>query len=533
MGLDMDKLLPSIDSIPEKYKINFNSYSSRYLIDGRLEEYPGELSEVSSPIFYREGSEISTPLLGSYPLVDEAIAKKALSAAEKAWDSGMGTWPQMNTGDRITYMREFRKQMALKQDEFALLEMWEIAKPYPACVDEFQRTLQYIDDTIERLEEADLDANAIKSINKFTAQVRRCPLGISLCMGPFNYPLNETFAMLIPALIMGNPVIVKLPRYGCLCSQPLLEAFAQVFPPGVINIINGDGPTIISPILKSGKISVLAFIGATETARILIKQHPFNNRLKTILGLEAKNPAFVFPDCDLELAVNECINGALEFNGQRCTSLKHIWVHQDIAEEFVHKMSSKLSSIKYGMPWEEDVMITPLAEKGKCKQLSQLLEDSVNKGARVHNLNGGKYKYKLFYPAMLYPVTPQMDVYHLEQFGPLIPIGTFKHIDDLKDYLRNCDYGQQASIFTCNPATAASLIDILSNQVSRINLNAQCRRSPDDLPFTGRKNSAEGTLSISDALRSFSLPSLVVANDLGRELFFDIIASKSSEFLRL
>lgn len=97
----------------------------------------------------------------------------------------------------------------------------------------------------------------------------------------------------------------------------------------------------------------------------------------------------------------------------------------------------------------------------------------------------------------------------------------------------NSDYGQQASIFSQSGDRAGLLIDILVNQVSRINLNAQCRRGPDELPFTGRKDSAEGTLSISDALRTFSISSLVVANEYGRDLFLDTIKKGKSKFLKI
>lgn len=111
------------------------------------------------------------------------------------------------------------------------------------------------------------------------------------------------------------------------------------------------------------------------------------------------------------------------------------------------------------------------------------------------NSGGGEIKGNIFYPAVLYPVTREMKIYQVEQFGPVIPISYFSSMEELGDYLADSDYGQQASIFSQSSKEAAHLIDILVNQVSRINLNSQCRRSPDALPFTGRKNSAEGTLS--------------------------------------
>lgn len=516
--LDPDKLFPAWEDIPEEFRIEEFSESLSYLINGEILKASSGI-EVKSPILIRYTDGIRPYRIGAYPDLDKEAALAALDAAEKAWGSGMGEWPQMSIEERIDCMEQFVWRIRPQEKIFALLEMWEIARPYTACQDEFQRTIKYIEDTIRALREMEKEAWAVERAGDYIYQVRRYPLGVCLCMGPYNYPLNETFAMLIPALLMGNTVIVKLPKYGALCTVPFLTAFARSFPPGVVNIINGDGEKIITPIIASGKVSVLGFIGSTRVANLLVSQHPANNRLRTILGLEAKNPAFIFPDADMKLTISECINGALDFSGQRCTALKHIWVHESVAGQFLDGLSQALDKVVCGMPWEDKVTVTPLPEEGKCRWLSQLVEDARQKGAQVINRGGGEIYGNLFSPALVFPVKHEMELYQVEQFGPLIPVTPFSRREELFDYLSHTDYGQQASIFTSSATYAAPLIDVLVNQVCRINLNAQCRRSPDDLPFTGRKDSAEGTLSVSDALRSFSIRSLVVANEQGKDVF--------------
>ena len=530
--LDSSRFYPSIADIPENFRLHGFMDEAKYLIDGKIMSCENS-TEVYSPICYQEGQTAKRYRMGRYPLLDREESKKALMAAENAYASGMGEWPRMSVHERIKHVEDFALRLRNYEQEFARLEMWEIAKSFNSCQDEFKRTIEYIRDTIARLSELDDDSNSIKNVQGFIAQIRRCPLGVGLIMGPFNYPLNETFAMLLPALIMGNTTVAKLPKYGCLCQEPLLDAFAAAFPPGVVNIINGDGPTIISPILESGSIAVLGFIGSTSVAKRLIAQHPYSNRMRTILGLEAKNPAFIFPDCDLKLAVKECIAGALEFNGQRCTAIKHIWVHTEIIDRFLSELNIEIAKIKCGMPWEEGVTITPLAEDNKCEQISQWIQDAQNKGAKIVNPGGGKFTGNLFYPTVLYPAASDMEIYNIEQFGPLIPVTCFSSHNEILSYMSASPVGQQASIFTSSPHNAAPLIDILVNQVSRINLNAQCRRGPDEFPFTGRKDSAEGTLSVPDAFRAFSIRALTVANDQGRELFLKTIESRTSKFLRI
>ena len=137
-------------------------------------------------------------------------------------------------------------------------------------------------------------------------QIRRAPLGVVLCMGPYNFPLYETFTTLIPSLVMGNTLLLKPPRFGILLFQPLLEALRDSFPAGVINTVYGDGETVVQPLLASGKVDVLAFIGTNRVADALRRTHPRPHRLRCVLGLDAKNPAIILPDADLDLAASEC-----------------------------------------------------------------------------------------------------------------------------------------------------------------------------------------------------------------------------------
>jgi glyceraldehyde-3-phosphate dehydrogenase (NADP+) len=126
-----------------------------------------------------------------------------------------------------------------------------------------------------------------------------------------------------------------------------------------------------------------------------------------------------------------------------------------------------------------------------------------------------------------------MRVYYEEQFGPLVPIVAYENVEDAINYVVNSNFGQQVSIFGKDPKTVGRVIDACSNQVGRINLNTQCQRGPDTFPFSGRKDSAEGTLSVSDALRVFSIRTLVAAktSDENKEIIGGILRNRESTFL--
>jgi glyceraldehyde-3-phosphate dehydrogenase (NADP+) len=529
---DLLNMFPEKNSIPAEYQLQ-PIYQKEYLINGVIHVWTGNTREVYSPICVRNKDFVEPVLIGSYPLLNEKEVLEGLDAAVGAYDTGRGQWPTMSVEQRIQCMKSFNLRMREKRKEIVTLLMWEICKTLTDAEKEFDRTVEYIDATINSLKDLDRVSSRFVFELGIFAQIRRAPLGVVLCMGPFNYPLNETFTTMIPALIMGNTILFKPAKYGALFFRPLLEAFRDCFPRGVVNTIYGEGRTIIGPLISSGKIDVLALIGSAGAANAIQKQHPKPNRLKCVLGLGAKNPAIILEDADLELSVKECLLGTLSFNGQRCTALKILFVHKKVAQNFLDKFSEAVSLLKIGMPWKNGVTITPLPEKNKTLLMKEYIDDAIAHGAQILNRGGGVMNSTLFIPAVLSPVNESMKIYREEQFGPIVPIVPFDSIDLPIEYIRSSDVGQQASIFGTNPEEIARLIDPLVNQLCRVNINSQCQRGPDSFPFTGRKDSAEGTLSVSDALRVFSIRTLVAAKetDLNKMIVGEIIKERTSNFL--
>jgi len=529
----LDHLIIEKQAIPEAFSLPELIDQRTYLSDGELVTWNGPTHEVFSPICMQSPDGAQRIKIGSYPVCTEKEAMIALDAACKAYNDGRGEWPTMSVAQRINCVEQFVVKMLAQKEIVVKLIMWEIGKTYADSEKEFDRTVEYIYATIEALKDVDRDSSRFTIEQGIVAQIRRSPLGVVLCMGPFNYPLNETFTTLIPAIIMGNTLLFKAPKHGTLLHYPMLEAFKSCFPKGVVNTIYGRGNVIIPPLMESGKINVLTLIGSSKVANQLKKLHPKVNRLRAILGLDAKNAAIVTKDADVKLAVQETVLGSLSFNGQRCTALKTIFVHQSIANEFIELLKEQVAKLQFGLPWEKGVTLTPLPEPGKPAYLNDLIEDAKLHGAAVMNENGGTIKETFFYPAILFPVNHKMKVYSEEQFGPIIPIIPFEDIEEPIQYIIDSTHGQQVSLFSKNQSELASLIDPLVNQVSRVNINCQCQRGPDSFPFTGRKDSAEGTLSVVDALRSFSIRSLVAAKltEENKHIINDIVSSHHSNFL--
>ena len=240
------------------------------------------------------------------------------------------------------------------------------------------------------------------------------------------------------------------------------------------------------------------------------------------------------PDADIELTVKECLLGTLSFNGQRCTALKMLIVHESIVDVFLARFTEELAKLKVGMPWEKGVTITPLPGLHRTAYMSEAIEDAKAKGARVVNEGGGAFCKTLLLPGRALSGA---------RGNEALPRGTVRpahtgHVvrgrrRTALEYVVTSDHGQQVSIFGSNPEEVGKLVDPLVNQVCRVNINCQCQRGPDVFPFAGRKDSAEGTLSVADALRAFSIRSMVAAKQTAanEDLLDAIVVEHKSKFI--
>ena len=210
-----------MSTIPNAFQITTPLVQDTYLVNGELKKWEGVFSSVYSTI---SSTDTYAPtLLGSIPTMGEAEAEEVVAAASTAYDNGQGLWPTMKVIDRIKCMENFVAQMKLTRTEVVKFLMWEIGKSLGDSEKEFDRTVEYIYDTIEDYKQLDRNNARFTKSQGVNAMVRRGPLGVVLCLGPYNYPLNETFSLLIPAIIMGNTVVFKPAKHGVLLISPLLN----------------------------------------------------------------------------------------------------------------------------------------------------------------------------------------------------------------------------------------------------------------------------------------------------------------------
>ena len=517
--------------------------------------------------------EYEDVVIGQMPQMNETQALEVLDTANKAWDKGTGVWPTKYTSvQRIDAIHKVLEELKNKREEIVQVLQWEIGKNYLDAAAEFDRTIQFAKQVMNQMvtnpeylgshskqftehrpseigskAKAPADAGSTASYMSVT---KRTPIGIFLMLAPYNYPINECFATLIPALLLGNICIVKIPSVGGLAHLLTMEAFSKFLPHGTVNFIAGSGATVLPSILETGDIHGLAMIGSSKSADQLLKYHPQHHRLHKFLQLGAKNVGVILPDVfngvteqkDTSMFKNmitESILGSLSYNGQRCTALKIFFVPKQHADLFVRKLAKSVESLNIGLPWQNHTatkekkvthsQVTPLPNQGRIKFLKGLIDDAVKKGATIANTNGGTVvggsSSTLMVPAILYPVNANMKLYTEEQFGPVIPVVTYDDISEVYEYIDKSEFAQQISVFGLDSKRMTEIVDRLGSTVPKINFNSQCARSPDILPFAARRSSGLGVMSVTDVLQEFSIPTVLAyqnkaLNDpIGRELF--------------
>jgi len=234
-------------------------YAARPMVDGRkvlcngkVTAWEGPVQEVFAPIF-EEGSTETKVMIGTQARFGEEDSLKALDAAVKSWNHGRGEWAQAKPEVRDAKIQELYAALIEKRAEIINVLMWEICKTKADATKEFDRTMEYIQDTLKIYRDTNAADSKVIHSGGVAAQIKRAPVGVMLNLGPFNYPFNETYCTLIPALLMGNSVVMKLPNVGCLAHICTMEIYAKVFPAGVVNFISGAGRTTMPPIISRAR----------------------------------------------------------------------------------------------------------------------------------------------------------------------------------------------------------------------------------------------------------------------------------------
>ncbi|MFW9951350.1 MAG: NADP-dependent glyceraldehyde-3-phosphate dehydrogenase [Candidatus Thorarchaeota archaeon] len=444
-------------------------------------------------------------LIGNVQACTKQEAEEMITVARENIDC----WIEIPQRTRAEIMLKAAKLMRLWSEPLGQILMKEIGKPIKSAISEIVRTADIFEATAEaatQIEGESMFGDVFKGFTRDKVSLTsRVPLGVILCIGPFNYPFNLTGSKIAPALIAGNTVIVKPPSEGAITPlyYGLILEEAGV-PPGVFNIITGRGSELGDYLVSHPGIDMVSFTGSSETGKHIAQVVGMKPLL---LELGGKDAAIVLNDANLEKTVDAIVSGAFSYSGQRCTAVKRVLPMPGIADKLIQQVTEKTKFLSIGNP-ADNKTIGPLINSKQCDYVQGLIDDALEKGAKL--LHGNKREGNIMWPTILDNVTTDMRVAWEEPFGPVLPFIRVRSAEEAIKISNKSQYGLQGMIFTENIDLAFNIAQEL--EVGTVQINGKSERGPDHFPFLGTKSSGMGTQGIKYSIESMSRPKVVVLN---------------------
>lgn len=420
---------------------------------------------------------------------DKADVDKAVAAASAAFKLG-SPWRTMDASERGRLLYRLSDLIERDREYLARLETLDNGKPYSDSynvdLNLVIKCYRYYAGWADKIQ-----GKTIPMDGNVLAFTRHEPVGVVGQIIPWNFPLLMQAWKLAPALCAGNTIILKpaeqTPLTALYVASLLVEAG---FPPGVVNIIPGYGPTAGGAISSHPKVDKVAFTGSTEVGHLIMQAAGASNLKNVTLELGGKSPNIVLADADLDHAV-ETSHFALFFNqGQCCCAGSRIYVEESIYDEFVKKSIERAKSRKVLDPMDPECEQGPQVDQEQFDKILDLIESGKKEGAKLE-CGGGRLGEKGFFvqPTVFTDVKDDMRIATEEIFGPVMQIMKFKTIDEVIERANRTNYGLAASIFTKDIEKALMLAQGIRAGTVWINcydvLEAQA-------PFGGFKESGSG-----------------------------------------
>ena len=316
----------------------------------------------------------------------------------------------------------------------------------------------------------------------------RRPLGIVAGITPFNFPLVLATKKISLALAAGNTFVLKPSEETSLVGLKIAEIFeAAGLPPGVLNVVPGEGPTLGPVLVSDPRVRLVSFTGSTSVGQIIALECA-KYRKKVVLELGGKNPLIVLKDADLDYAVSTACFGIFVHQGQICMAGSRIIVEAPIYDDFLQRFVAKVRTLQVGDPRDPRTVIGPLIRASQCKLIDERISESVAAGARL--LTGGTWTGQFYQPTVVADVTSTMPVCHDELFGPVASVIRAENSDDALRLANSTAYGLSAAVLTNDLQLAAKLAFEL--EAGMVHVNGPTVHDEPTIPFGGIKDSGHG-----------------------------------------
>lgn len=443
------------------------------------------------------------------PLASEKEVEGAIVAARQAFDNG--EWSKLSLTERKNYLLKIHQGILDKAAELAQIETLNTGKPIKEStfmdIPSAAETFKYFAENLENF----LIPEGI-SISSQIAQVKanlvREPMGVTVLIIPWNYPLLIASWKLAQALAAGNTVILKPSSLTPLSVLELAKIIdATGLPKGVVNIINGNGDLVGKQLCIDKRVDMISFTGSNEVGKKIL-EYTSNKVKKLTMELGGKSASIILKDCDLEAAVNSALCSIFLNQGQMCTAMSRILVEDVIYEKFIADFTNKAKKIKLGEATNFETQMGPVISQNQQQKVLHFIDEAKKEGAKI--LCGGRKPENLtkgFFvePTVIVDVHPEMQIFQQEVFGPVVCVSKFSNLEEAVRLANKSDFALAGSIWSKDSQKIKEISSQLNAGTIWVNTYGMFFN---ELPYGGFKQSGFG-------------------KELGREGFLEYTRSKT------
>ncbi|MEH6947819.1 CoA-acylating methylmalonate-semialdehyde dehydrogenase [Bacillus sp. JJ634] len=464
----------------------------------------GEMKPGRSERFGNVYSPSTGEVIGLCPYASTEEVNDAVEVAHAAFKK----WSKISVGKRVEVLHRFRSLLVEEIDALATMIGFESGKTISDAKGEISRGIESVDLAINapHLLKGEYSVNVGGDINSFSMKQ---PLGVVAAISPFNFPVMVPLAMTSMAVAVGNAVILKpsekVPNSALFISELWKKAG---LPDGVWSIINGDKEAV-DALLRNQKIHAVSFVGSTRVAEYVYHEGTRNNKRVAAFG-GGKNHMIIMPDADLDQAVNAFLGAAYGSASQRCMAISAAMpVGEKTAEAFVEKLKARVQALKVGAYTDENADFGAVISQESKDTVLKYINESLEEGAQL-SVDGRNPEIcetgKGFYlgATLLDHVTPDMQIYREEVFGPARIVVRVKSLDQAIELINNHEYGNGVTIFTNSGSAAKKFKEEI--EVGMVGVNVPIPIPVGYHNFGGWKRSkfGEGHMFGPDAARFFT-----------------------------
>jgi len=449
--------------------------TSPYIAGKAIEVAPSALSDVLNPADHRPFAKI---FMGQ---------AQHMRAAIDAADAARASWAATLAGEREQLLQRAASELLAARDEVVELLIGEGGATFGKAHFEVGFAANLVQSIAGEARQVRGDVFPSDVPGMISMAIRR-PLGVVAGISPFNFPVILSLKKVAFALAAGNTFVLKPSEETSLVGLKLAEIFERAgLPPGVLNVVPGDGPALARVLYDDPRVKLISFTGSTAVGKSIATECAKRGK-RFVLEMGGKSPLIVLADADVDYAVDTACFGLFIHQGQICMAGSRIIVEAPIYEQFLERFAAKAQTMKVGDPRDPHTMIGPLIRASQCPMIDRKVKEAVAQGARL--LTGGTYQGNFYYPTVLADVTPEMAAFRDELFGPVAAVSRASDADHALALANNSSYGLSSAVLTNNLQLAMRFA--LELEAGMVHLNGPTVHDEAVVPFGGVKDSGSG-----------------------------------------